>query len=259
MTESPPKINDSASWHDENGFKYLLYPAKTKKPEHLIIYLHGLDSNAEGEKDFLHSMREKIPGADIISLQAPFKINVMIPGLLENPLGYSWFHLKGLKETVLSHIFNRLSIVERVEKFTRNELQKRGLKEDNLVYYGTSLGSILALQVGLSGDKPVAAVVSRSGAVLPFTKINSKPKVFLQMGEEDKLFFGSLLPDSSLKRAFSRVAKIFSLKHNRSVARLKKQGVPLTEKTYPKQGHTLDKAAWDDSVEFIVKALKLKP
>ena len=253
----PKPPNAPALWHNENGFKYALFPAKMEKPQQLVIYLHGFGSNAEINENFVQSMHDKLPGADIISLQAPIRMT-LLAFLNDNPdRGYSWLHFG---QSVRSHLFNRLSIARKVEKFARAELKKRGLTEDNLAYFGTSMGGMVVLQAALSGNnKPPAAVVSRSGAVLPFTKVRSKTDVFLQIGEEDKLFYGSPAPKGFLERIFSSVAGKFSLRHGRSVERLKKQGVSLTQKIYAKQGHTLNLEAWNDSMEFIAKAFAARP
>jgi len=248
--------NASRSLHKENGFNFALFPAKTEKPQHLIIYLHGLGSNVDINEGFLNAMQEKIPGADIISLQAPIRLR-LLSFLNDNPdKGYSWFHLG---QSVRSHLFNHLAIAKRVENFASAELKKRGLTENDLAYFGTSMGGMVVLQAGLRGGKPPAAVVSRSSAVLPFTRVKNKPSVFLQIGEEDKLFYGSRSPKDSLEHALSFIAGQLSLRHGRSVQRLQKQGVPLTEKIYPKQGHTLNQEAWNESVAFIAKAFAAKP
>ncbi len=249
-----------SNWHNENGFEYALYPAKNTTADSLIIYMHGVGSNAKIDASYLRSMRDKIPGADIILLQAPIEIkSTSVPS---DEKGYSWVPFGGpLKPQVqawLSHVFNRMPVAEQVEAFASAQLTKRGLTEENLAYFGHSMGAIVALQAGLSGDKPVAAIVSRGGTVLPFTKAVSKPKVFLQMGELDELFNGAPPPPTEkgfLRRAFSLAGNHFSLRHERSVERLQKQQVPLTEKVYPKQGHGHDYTAWNEGVDFIAKAL----
>jgi len=240
----------------ENGFNYALFPAKTAKPKQLVIYLHGLGSNVDINDGFLDAMHAKLPDADIISLQAPIRLR-LLAFLNDNAReGYSWLHLG---ETLRSQMFNRLSIAKKVERFAAAELKKRGLTEDQLAYFGTSMGGIVALQVGLTGKTAPAAVVSRSGAVLPFTRVKSRPKVFLQIGDKDKLFYKTPAGKGFLGKAFSSVAGKFSLKHGRSIQRLQKEGVPFTAKTYPGQGHTLNQQAWNDSVDFIAKAFAHKP
>ncbi len=250
----------ASTWHNENGFEYALFPAPSGKPESLIIFMHGLGSDTYISDECIRAIRKKIPSADVIALQGPIKIKKSyIPNVTR---GYSWFHLfdgsvAAKAKTWLSHVFNRLSVAEKVEAFAHAELTKRGLTEDNLAYMGTSMGGIVALQAGLTGEKPVAAIVSRGGAILPLTKIKTPSKVFLQVGELDELFNNPPLKpgEGFLKRAFSLATGKLTLKHKQSAEFLKKNNVPLTEKIYPKQGHALNNLAWDDGIDFIAKAL----
>lgn len=250
----------TSTWHEENGFKYQLFTAKTAKPDCLVIYLHGLDNVAEIPPSYVSAVHAKIPGADIIALQAPIKIRKSLA--YPDPKGYSWFPLgmsiKSEARTWFNHIFKRLTIAEKVEAFAKGQLAKRSLTEDKLAYYGHSMGGIVALQAGLSGDKPVAAIVSLGGSVVPLTKVKNKSKVFLQMGEKDDVFNTPPVPvpeKGFLKQIFARAAENLSLRHARSMDRLKDK-VPLTEKIYPNQGHPHNDAMWKDGVEFIAKAFR---
>jgi predicted esterase len=253
-----------SSWREDDGFKYRLFPAKTEKPTSLIVYLHCLEGDTDLSYRYLHFLQSKIPGADVIAVQAPIKV-IKSPRF-PNPKGYMWFPFGGSilsqVETWLTHIFKRLTIAEQVEAFTKNQLEKRGLKEENLAYYGYSMGGIVALQTGLTGDKPVAAIVSRSSVVVPFTKVKSKSKVFLQMGELDDGFNKPATPlpkKGFLKQVFTAVANRLSLSHVNSVKRLQEQNVPVTEKVYPKQVHEQTYEAWKDAVDFMAKALAKPP
>jgi len=254
MTNKPVKVIPPLQ--HENGFNFALYAAKTDKPKHVIVYLHGLGSNVDINDGFIAAMHAKIPDADIISVQAPIRMRIL-SFLNDNAgKGYSWLHLG---ETLFSQTFNRLSIATKIERFALAQLEKRGLTEDQLAYFGTSMGGIVALQAGLTGKTTPAAIVSRSGAVLPFTRVKSRPQVFLQVGENDPLFFKPPMPKGFLGKIFSRVAGKLSLTLPHSVQRLQNQHVPVTAKIYPGQGHTLNQDAWNDSVDFIAKAFAAKP
>jgi len=249
-----------SNWHEDNGFKYRLFPAKTEKPDCVIVYLHCLDGNAEIPYRYLRALQDKIPGADVIVPQAPIKTQKS--PFVADGKGYSWFPLGGeiatQIKTWIAHITKRLTIAEQMEAFAHAHLVKRGLTEDKLAYYGHSMGGIVALQAGLSGDKPVAAIVSSSGSVIPMTKVKNKSKVFLQMGGQDEVFnapMPPMPPKGFLKRIFAKAVARLSLGHARSIERLHEQGVPLTEKVYPKQGHLQSYKAWTDGVEFMAKAL----
>lgn len=251
------------NWHKDGGFEYALFPQKTGKAEGLVIYMHGIGDNADNFAYVADMIQKKMPGAAVISLQGP--IEIKDPQIPVGQKGYAWFPFGGpippMAKTLLSHIFTRAAIVDDVQTFAANQLKKLGLEQENLAYVGVSMGSIVGLQAGLNNKKPVAAIVARGGAVPPFTRVKNKTtEVFLQMGEWDELFNTGEPPKEKnwLKRAFNAVADRFSLRHERSVARLTKHKVPVTEKMYPMQGHILDGSAWQDSADFVVKALQKK-
>ena len=79
----------SSNWHKEGGFEYALFPAKTEKPESLIIYMHGIGSNAEHFDAHAQSIQDKIPGAEVIALQAP--IELKDPAENQRALGGEYF------------------------------------------------------------------------------------------------------------------------------------------------------------------------
>ena len=249
------------NWHKDGGFEYALFPAKTEKPEGLIIYMHGIGDNAQNFEPVAEMIQQKMPGATVIALQGP--IEYQDPEIPPGQKGYAWFPFGGpvlpQAKTLLSHVFNRVAVVKQVQDFARKHLEELGLTEKNLAYVGVSMGSIIGLQAGLSSRKPVAAIVARGGAVPPMTRVRNKSaEVFLQMGDWDDLFNpGAPAREKNfLKRIFNAVMDKFSLRHEKSVERLKAKKVATTDKFYPMQGHILDFDAWQDSADFAVKALK---
>lgn len=248
----------------DDGFNYRLFPSKTGKPGSLIVYLHGANGDTQQlTPAFLKELQDKIPGADVIAVEAPIK--VIKSKRFPDPKGYIWFPYGGTiisqLETWFTHIFKKLTVAEQLDQFVHHELKKRGLTEDNLAYYGYSMGGITALQTGLRAEHAPAAIVSRGGSVVPFTRAKNKPPVFLQIGSEDGTYGGTastpvpLPKKGGLKTAFAIAAEIFSLKHYRGVQRLQLQHVPVTQKVYAGQGHEQDPGAWKEAVDFMAKAL----
>jgi len=254
-------MDDVGAWKKENGFEFALFPAKTEKRTSLIIYLHGVGDNARGFEDHAAALQEKVPGADVIALQAPTKFEH--PDLPAGQEGFTWFPYGGKVmpqvKTWLAHIFNRLPVAGKVEAFAKAQLEKRGLDASDLAFAGHSMGAIVAIETGLTSKNTVAAIASLGGTVAPFSAVKRRPPVFLQMGEWDDIFGADAprLPKKSpLKSAFIKAADKMSLRHGRALERLAKKGVPVTEKLYPMQGHMLDADAFKDSANFIAKALE---
>ncbi len=249
------------NWRTENGFDFAFFAPETEKPTSLVIYLHGIGDNAAGFERGAAIIQSKTPGAAVIALQAPIEIfDHEIPA---GQRGFSWFPFGGpilpqVKQWI-SHIFNRLSIAGKVEKFAHAQLEKLGLAEKDLAYVGNSMGSIVALQAAITAKRAPAAVAVRGGTVPPFTKVRQKSvEVFLQMGEWDEIFNpgAPTREKKMLKRAFNSIADKFSLRHERSIERLESKNLKPASKLYPMQGHMLDEEAMKDSAEFIAAALK---
>jgi phospholipase/carboxylesterase len=242
---------DENNWHKEDGFEFALYPAKTEKPESLVIILHGFGGNARGWQRAAQDMQNDIPGADVIALQAPLKL--VHPDLPPDQDGYMWFPYNGgtfLSQTKLwlTHIFNHLPIIDEINAFADAQLKKRGLAPQNLAYVGQSMGAIVALQTGLGRKDAVAGIVSHAGAVLPLTKVRSRPPVLLVMGEKDEIFNGPSITTPGLKGAFYRAV---SFAHRDSMRRLEDKGVPHSEQIIAGMGHAITAQAWKAGTDFL--------
>jgi len=248
------------NWRREHGFDFAHFPAKTPKPQGLVICLHGIGDNAENFDGPARLIQERMPGAAVIALQAPLPYKH--PKVPEHRKGYAWFpYGRGLRkkaELWFSQMFNRVPVVRQVEAFARAQLEKHGLDDTRLAYVGESMGAVVALQAGLSGRGPVpAAIVSRGGTAPPFTRIgNTSTQVLLQMGECDKIF-NRPVPERPrrLRAVFNRVASRLSLQHIHARKRLTRQGVPVADMLYAAQGHLLNDTAWKDSAGFIARRL----
>ncbi|HTO79876.1 MAG TPA: dienelactone hydrolase family protein, partial [Methylocystis sp.] len=76
-----------------------------------------------------------------------------------------------------------------LDKFLDEMLAQRRLPESHLALVGFSDGAMLALQVGLRRSKPMAAIVSFSGAIdeedTLFQEIRAWPPVLMIHGDAD--------------------------------------------------------------------------
>ena len=245
-----------SNWHNEDGFEFALFPAKNGKAKNLVVVLHGHGSNTANWAAHAKQMQDEIPDADIITVQGPVKLPLGADGVQ----GYSWTAYQGpivrqVKET-LTLVFNRLPVVDKLNHFLDQQLKKRGVSDDQLGLVGSSMGSIAGLQTVFSRKKNIAGMVSHSGALLPFTKIRSKPDILLIMGGKDEVFSKPKKSSKGARRLFNTVAKHFSIQHDDTLRRLKDKKVPITEKFYPDMKHETTPESISAGNQFLLNAFR---
>lgn len=242
------------NWHREDGFEFALLPAKSGTAKALIVVMHGHGSNPANWQAAAEQLHEQIPDADIINLQGPVKL------ANTSPQGYTWNAYQGSKKAVakecLSVVFNNLPVVDKLNSFLDAQLAKRGLSDENLGLLGSSMGGITALQTALARARPVAAVVSHSGALLPFTKVKSQPDILLIMGGKDDVFFRP--KPRGLRRVFNALAKPLRLQHRDTVRRLRRLRLSFCQRFYPALGHDHTEESVREAGSFLNNALRRK-
>jgi phospholipase/carboxylesterase len=254
--QNPPE------WRHEDGFEFALFPAKNGTARSLVIVLHGHGSNTANWEAHARQMQEEMPDADILTLQGPVKLPKGHAALRDGAEGFTWNAYEGpklrqVKET-LSHIFNRLPVVHRLNRFIDRQLEKRGLTDDDLGLVGSSMGGITALQAALARKKPVAGVVSHSGALLPLSKVKSRPPVLLIMGGQDEVFNAPAVKRKGLKRLFAALTKPLALQHRDTLRRFRQKRIPFTEKLYPALAHEVTPETISEGDRFLAQLLARK-
>lgn len=244
------------NWHNEDGFEFALHPAKNGKAESLVIVLHGHGSNTQNWEAHAEQLSKEMPFADIINLQGPRRL----PDNPDGSEGYTWTAYQGSVFSVFKQslrlVFNHLPVVDKLDSFIDKQLVKRGLTDDDLGLFGNSMGSIVVLQTALNRKKPPAGVVSHSGALLPFTKVRSKPDILLIMGQKDEVFHKPEAKPKGLKKIFNAIARRFSVQHKLTLRRLKKRKIAFTEKLFPDLTHEVTKESIHEGGSFLRKALR---
>ncbi|TAL40003.1 MAG: hypothetical protein EPN97_01425 [Alphaproteobacteria bacterium] len=244
------------NWHNEDGFEFALYPAKSGKAKSLVIVLHGHGSNTQNWDVHARQLQDEMPDCDIINLQGPRRL----PDNPDGSEGYTWTAYQGSVFSVFKQslrlVFNHLPVVDKLDSFIDKQLAKRGLTEDDLGLFGNSMGGIVVLQTALNRRKPVAGVVSHSSALLPFTKVKSKPDILLIMGQKDEVFHKPEAKPKGLKKIFNAIARRFSVQHNHTLRRLRKRHINFTEKLFPDLTHAVTQDSIHEGAQFLVKALK---
>lgn len=259
---------------NEDGFHFLEHKCASGKPEALIIFLHGHANHPDMFKDLPPHIQKEFPNADILVVRGPealgsapqHKKNVGVPDVDDL---YTWYKVdkdagKNL-QMALGHFFNNVPVVDKLNRFADEQLKKRGLKDENLVLYGFSLGGAVVVQMATKRDGKCAAVVAHSSPVFPVINPKSKPDTMLIMGEEDMLFYKTVTtvqkPEkpNPLKRAFDRAIAPISVHYNQSIKRLRKAGLPVTGVVINGMAHTINEESFRQSVDFIAKQLNKKP
>ena len=209
---------------------YRLTPANGNKPEHAVIFLHGLgDSGAGGLLSIGQIWQNELPDCVFLCPDAPFAF--------ENaPLdfgGRQWFSLTTFApDAVLAGV---KKAVPYLNKYIDHVMQTYQLAADKITLVGFSQGTIMALYVAPRRKEPLACVLGYSGLLiggesLSHEKVSSFP-IFLVHGKRDEV-----VPFSSLEFA------------ERS---LKNAGFSVTTLICPETGHTIDEAGLMAGLSFI--------
>jgi predicted esterase len=254
----------------EDGFHFEEYRCASGKPETLIIFLHGHANHPDMFKTLPPHIQREFPNADILMVQGPepvgahpeHKKNVGVPHVDDL---YTWYKVdkdagKNIQHA-LRHFFNNVPVVDQLNKFADEQLKKRGLKDENLVLYGFSLGGAMVVQMATKRDDKCAAVVAHSSPVFPVIAPKSKPDTMLIMGEEDQLFYKTVTTVEKpklnpLKKAFDKVMAPISIHYNASLKRLRKAGLPVTGVVVNGMAHTINEESFKQSIDFLSKKLK---
>ncbi len=198
------------------------------KAVYLVLLLHGPDSSGEAIINHALNWAPTMPKAEFLAAEAPF---LGLGG------GRRWSEGSDASPAAV------MTSAPLLDRFLDAMLAQRRLPESHLALVGFSDGARLALQVGLRRPKPMAAIVSFSGALDEadglFGDIQSRPPVLMIHGEAD---------------ARAPFALMTATKE-----RLKAQGVPVKSLRRPGLGHEMD----DDGViaagDFLSAQLVHKP
>ena len=129
------------------------------------------------------------------------------------PFGRQWFSLSDRDPARLA--VGVRAVAPAVAAFLREELDRQGLPPSALALMGFSQGAMTALEVGLRGPVPPAAILAYSGALLaPETlaaEIRARPPVLLVHGEADEVVpaWASRFAESALRAAGVPVEALF--------------------------------------------------
>ena len=149
----------------------------------LVVLLHGYGANGDDLIGLAPPLAELLPNTVFISPNAPHPC-------AQNPFGgLQWFDVwEGDDYDRLAQV--RIAAAT-VDAFIDDELERLGLKENQLALLGFSQGTMLSLHVGLRRKNAPAGILGYSGRLespeILSDEIMARPPVMLIHGEEDPL------------------------------------------------------------------------
>lgn len=151
-----------------------------RPPRQLVVLLHGVGADGADLIALAPVWAEVLPDAAFVAPDAPSPCDMA-------PFGRQWFSLADRDPARMAEGVR--GVAPLVEAFLAAELDRFGLPPSALALMGFSQGAMMALQVGLRGAVPPAAILAYSGALLaPQTlaaEIRARPPVLLVHGEAD--------------------------------------------------------------------------
>ncbi len=200
----------------------------SKKIKAIVLILHGFGASGDDLISLADQWQSKLPDTLFIAPHAPHRMEFGYGG-------YQWFGLPNLEyETLLKGIVPALTDLH---LYIDTLLEKYQISEDKLAIVGFSQGGMMALGVGLTRRKPMAAVISYSGAFVlpPHMPVSSYPPVLLVHGNLDQ------------------VVPVFY--HQLSEDELKRRGVSVTSLLCQNVGHGIDQKGIDTGGSFLYQHL----
>ena len=159
-----------------------ILPLSKTKPKQAIILCHGYGGDGKDISTLAINWQRFLPDAIFLCPNAPEVCAV-------NPQGYQWFDLTSEKEEVI--LEKSLIAEKKLSIFLDQVYNNFQLSPSNLAFVGFSQGCMMAIQVGLKKKEKINCLIGYSGKIINqkhlSDNINSKPKIFLMHGANDKI------------------------------------------------------------------------
>ena len=151
-------------------------PPKSGTTRQIMVLLHGYGADGSDLISLSGQWRHLFPDMLFVAPNAPWLCE-------QNPSGYQWFSLSG--ERSLARLEGAAQARPVIVDFLKDLWTQTGLAAGDTVLCGFSQGTMMALNVALSLDQPVAAVIGFSGLLIPPPAPWSHPPIALIHGEND--------------------------------------------------------------------------
>ncbi len=157
-------------------------PTNGKRPDKIVVFLHGLGSNGLNLIPLADEIEEIFPNAVFLSPNAPFIYD-------EFNSGYEWFSLNDRSEEKLYQGFKIAAPI--LKDYIDENLKTHNLNYKNLILIGFSQGTMMALQFAPTLPEKCFAVIGFSGTIASPSYLKEeakvKPPIFLCHGDNDQV------------------------------------------------------------------------
>lgn len=199
----------------------------------LVVLLHGVGADGADLAELIPYMAPALPDAAFVSPDGPEPYDMA-------PFGRQWFSLADRSGPALAAGVRQGAQV--VDGFLDQQLARFGLTEAECAIIGFSQGTMVTLQMAPRRERPLAAVVGFSGALVAAetlaADIRSRPRILLIHGAEDEVVNPACLPQAEQALAAA--------------------GIPVLAESRPGLGHSIDGPGLALAIGFLRQAFGLE-
>ncbi len=159
--------------------------ARAGKTESVVLFLHGYGADGADLLGLADPLGEYLKTTTFLAPDAPEKCAA-------NPMGYQWFCIPWLDGCSAQAAAEGLARArEDVDALIDRVLEEEGISPENLIVFGFSQGTMMALDVVPARPVPIAGIVGFSGRLMEpeslGARVRSRPPVLLVHGDADDM------------------------------------------------------------------------
>ncbi|MEM8956865.1 MAG: dienelactone hydrolase family protein [Pseudomonadota bacterium] len=170
-------------------------PAVSGTTRSLLVFLHGYGADGADLLGLADPLGPHLPETAFVAPDAPERSTM-------NPMGFQWFPIPWIdgssQETAEAGM---IAAAGDLNAFLDKLLDDEGLTSAQLVLFGFSQGTMMALQVAPRRAEPVAGIVGFSGRLMIPDALEDearvRPPVLLVHGDADEVVPPQSLPDAA--------------------------------------------------------------
>ena len=160
-------------------------PPKSGKVRKMVVFLHGYGADGADLLGLADPLSPHLPDTVFVAPDAPEPCT-------GNPFGRQWFPIPRLDGS--SEVASAASLMQAAQDlnaFLDARIKEEGITSADVVLFGFSQGSMMALHVAPRRNEPFAGIVAFSGRLLRpelvKTEARAKPPVMLIHGDADQM------------------------------------------------------------------------